>query len=924
MLRMEETMGNAIQENHRLGQATWLDYLRRGLLRSGEFAALIEQGISGVTSNPTIFEKAMTGSTDYDEELVELARLGKEPLEIYETLALGDVGSAADFLRPWHESSGGADGFASIEISPRLADDTDASVEEASRYFDALSRPNVMIKIPGTAAGIPAIRRLTAQGINVNITLLFGLTAYASVREAYLAGLREFTAAGGDPRGVHSVASFFLSRVDTAVDGILQARIDKGERSLTGLLGKAALANAKLAYRDFLDTFAGDEFLSLQAVGARRQRPLWASTGTKNPAYSDVMYVQPLIGPDTVNTMPQATFQAWLDHGQPRLTLEEGIEESRQHLDDLAEAGIDMGLVTASLLEDGIKLFSDSLDKVLANIQDKVGRLLTPTRIRAGVSLAGSEEKVQDELDGLMRSETVGRLWRKDYRLWQDDPSEISDRLGWLNVTEVMADQVGSLGSFADEVRNEAYGDVVLCGMGGSSLGPEVLRQVFASGDVRPRLTVLDSTVPETIAHLAETLDPARTLFLVSSKSGGTLETMSLYHYFRQRVGEQLGEPLAGANFVAITDPGTSLQEAGERGNFRRVFLNPTDIGGRFSVLSYFGLVPAALLGIDLMALLDRADRMREACASCVPTGQNPGAWLGAVMAGMAQTGRDKLTLLASPALASFGLWVEQLIAESTGKQGTGILPVVGEPLLEAPAYGADRFFVYLRLEGDDNAHLDDVFGRLKGAGHPVIGLEVKERYELGGEFFRWEFAVAVAGALMDIHPFNQPDVQAAKRASVEVLREYQTSGELGNEVETDGPRDLLDEAVPGDYLSLLVYAEPSADLVEALNDLRATVMRSYGLATTLGWGPRYLHSTGQFHKGGAGNGLFLLVTCASDLDLEIPGETYSFGTLLAAQARGDLQALLNAGRRVSHVHIAGNTASRLRDIAREIDGGVA
>ncbi len=911
-------MSNAVMRNYELGQATWLDYLRRGLLTSGEFAGLIRQGVSGVTSNPTIFEKAITGSNDYDEELLELARAGSDPMTIYERLAIDDVGQAADALSDWYERSGGADGFASIEVSPLLAHDTEASVVEARRFFDALSRPNIMIKIPGTREGIPAIRRLTAEGVNVNVTLIFSLRLYDEIRAAYLAGLREFMEAGGDPAGVHSVASFFLSRVDTAVDTLLQGRIAGGEADLKELLGQAALANAKIAYRDFTRTFSEDEFAAMEARGAHRQRPLWASTGTKNPLYGDIMYVQPLIGPDTINTMTQATFVAWLDHGEPRLSVEEGVSEAEEHLARLAGAGIHMDEVTDALLDDGIRLFTESLARVLANIEEKVERLLRPTRVIAGVNLGNAASQVSETLDRMTRTEFVGRIWRKDYHLWSEEPVRVTDRLGWLTVTEMMSEQLGALGSFADEVRNAGYQDAVLCGMGGSTLGPEVLRQVFGKEEISPRLTVLDSTVPETVRRVAGDIDTARTLFLIASKSGTTLETTSLYRYFYARVEDALGEG-AGANFAAITDPGTVLQEEGQRRRFRRVFLNPPDIGGRYSVLSYFGLVPAALLGMDLFSLLDRADRMREACASCVPLGQNPGAWLGAVMATMAQAGRDKLTLVISPMLESFGSWVEQLIAESTGKHGRGILPVVGEPRMEAGEYGPDRLFVYLRMENDETAELDAFCDDLKSHGHPVVGLEMREPYELGSEFFRWEFATAVAGALLEINAFDEPNVLEAKNATEAVLDLADKSGDIPAWPHTPSLEELLDTAHTSDYVGILVYAEASGTLDAALQKLRESIAARYGLATTVGYGPRYLHSTGQLHKGGPEKGIFLMVTTDHGADLPVPCNSFSFNRLLQAQARGDYQALRTNKRPIAHIHIEEDAAGSLASLATGI-----
>jgi len=351
---------------------------------------------------------------------------------------------------------------------------------------------------------------------------------------------------------------------------------------------------------------------------------------------------------------------------------------------------------------------------------------------------------VADALADLSRRDVVARMWQQDHTVWNSDPTEITNRLGWLTVSELMREQIPALQSFAQEVRNDGFRHVVLLGMGGSSLGPEVLRQTFGSAAGYPELIVLDSTVPAWVQAVTEALDLAHTLFLVSSKSGTTTEPLSLFYYFQSLVESAVGKENIGQNFVAVTDAGTPLAKLAERENFRRVFLNPPDIGGRYSVLSYFGLVPAALIGVDITALLDRADSMRKGCTTPVPVSENPGAWLGACIGTLALQGRDKLTLVTSPAISSFGLWVEQLIAESTGKDGKGIIPIVDEPLVAAAHYGDDRLFVCLRLAGDDNSTIDTALENIKSSGQPVVTIELRDRYDLGAEFFRWEFATAV------------------------------------------------------------------------------------------------------------------------------------------------------------------------------------
>ena len=913
-------MTSSIQETQRLGQSIWYDNIRRGLLTSGELERLIGLGITGVTSNPTIFEKAIAGSTDYDEALMALVRSGKGSVgELYESLAVEDIRAAADLLRPVYDRTGGADGYISLEVSPTLAHDTAGTVAEARRLFAALDRPNAMIKVPATPEGVPAVRNLIGEGINVNVTLIFSLDAHREVMEAYLDGLEALAAGGGEVSRVASVASFFVSRVDTAVDALLEERIRGGRGELEPLLGRAAVANAKLVYQGFQKAFGAGRFAALRERGARRQRPLWASTGTKNPAYSDVLYMESLIGPETVNTVPPQTLTAFLEHGRVEATLERDVDEAQETMAALERAGISMEEVTSTLLADGVASFAGSFDKLLANVDEKRARLLARGYSHPGVSLGELLPDVEATLADLQSRDVIARIWRKDHTVWRPDPKEIADRLGWLTVPDLMAEQLPALKTFAAQVRETGFRHLVLLGMGGSSLGPEVLRQTFGSAPGYPELTVLDSTVPAWVQAVTEAVDPARSLFLVSSKSGGTVEPNALYRYFRALVEGAVGKERAGSHFVAITDGGTPLERLAHEEGFRRVFRNPPDIGGRYLVLSFFGLVPAALAGMDVGALLDRADGMREACASFVPAHENPGAWLGATMATLALKGRDKLTIVPSPAVAGFGLWVEQLIAESTGKEGKGIVPVAGEPLMDPARYGDDRLFVHLRLEGDDNAGTDAALERIRAAGHPLLRLELRDRHDLGAEFFRWELATAVAGASLGIHPFDQPNVQGAKDETDRVLAEHRDSGRLPQVESPDSLQELLSRARPGDYLAIMVYARPTPALDLALAALRQRVLERHAVATTLGYGPRFLHSTGQLHKGGLEGGLFLQLTAGHTGELPIPGSEYTFGVLADAQALGDLRALQALGRRVARVRLDGDPEAAVSRLAEEL-----
>ena len=527
---------------------------------------------------------------------------------------------------------------------------------------------------------------------------------------------------------------------------------------------------------------------------------------------------------------------------------------------------------------------------------------------------------IDEILSDLRSRNIVGHIWRGDHTVWKPDPTEISDRLGWLTITDRIRDRVAGLDAFAEEIKAEGYRHVALLGMGGSSLGPEVIGQAFGSAPGYPKLIVLDSTIPDSVQAVSDEIDPVRTLFLVSSKSGTTIEPLAFYNHFRSLVDAKCAERVAGQRFAAITDPGTPLERLAELDRFRCVYLNAQDIGGRYSVLSYFGMVPAALVGVDVSTLLDRADVMRMACAPHGLVNVNPGARLGAQMAGHALQGRDKLTLVLSPSIASFGLWVEQLIAESTGKEGRGIIPVNAEPLAAPSCYGDDRLFVYVRLGGDDNDALDAAVEALEASGHPVVRLELKDRYDLGAEFFRWQFATAVAGSVLGIHPFDQPDLQQAKDETARGLQEHRETGRLPEPEEGGSLEELLSQAKPGDYLGILAYVRETPETNEAFTELRKRVMERYHIATTVGYGPRFLHSTGQVHKGGPNSGLFLQISAERGDDIPVPLEPYTFGVLADAQTLGDMRALKAQGRRVAGVRLkAQQHAEQIRRISERL-----
>jgi transaldolase / glucose-6-phosphate isomerase len=943
---------NPLKHLREHGQAVWLDFLSSRFIAEGGLKKLIERdGLTGVTSNPSIFEKAIGGSADYDASLKKAeAEDDFDVMALYERLTIEDIRNAADALRPVHEATKRQDGYVSLEVSPYLAMDTEATVVEARRLWKTVGRENLMIKVPATKAGLPAIRQLIGEGINVNITLLFSQHVYEEVVEAYLAGLEDLIGQGGNPDKVASVASFFVSRIDVSIDKLVEEHFretnDAGQRKmLAGLRGKVAIANAKLAYQSYKRLFVGARWEKLRVKGARVQRLLWASTGTKDKNYSDVLYVEELIAPDTVNTIPPATMDAFRDHGKVRASLEEHIEQAKETMAVLDRSGISIDTVTAKLVDEGVQLFADAFDKLLGAVAKKRAALLGEKLDDQVITLPVELEKlVADSLETWRRAGNVRRLWAGDAGLWTG--ADEAKWLGWLGIAEQQRKRVGSLSSLAEDIRQQGFSHIVLLGMGGSSLGPEVFAETFERQDGRPKLLVLDSTDPAQIRTIESKIDPARTLFIVSSKSGSTLEPNILKQYFFECVTRAVGVDQAGSRFIAITDPGSKLQTIAERGRFRYVAFGIPSIGGRYSVLSDFGLVPAAAMGLDVAKLLNATDIMVRSCAANVPPAHNPGVVLGTVLGVLGRAGRDKVTIIASSGIADFGAWLEQLLAESTGKQGKGLIPVDAESLGAPDVYGEDRLFIHIRLSGKADAKQDDAVIALERAGHPVVRIIVPDRYHIGQEFFRWEFATAVAGSILGINPFDQPDVEASKDKTRELTAAYERTGELPSETAllseaglalfTDekngkalGKAGTLAEYLAahfgrvqeGDYCALLAYVERNKRHRDALQDIRVLIRDRKRVATCLGFGPRFLHSTGQAYKGGPNTGVFLQITCDDPPDVQVPDQKYTFGVVMAAEARGDFDVLAERNRRVLRVHLGSHVLAgltTLKDAVRQ------
>ena len=950
---MQTETANPLKSLEQFGQSPWLDFIERQFLADGKLQEMIaKDGLKGMTSNPSIFEKAMGHGDHYDAGFKELAAKGDvDAQSIYEQLAITDIQHAADLLRPVYDATNRVDGYVSLEVSPYLALYTDDTIAEARRLWKAVGRDNLMVKVPGTDQGAPAIKALIGDGMNINVTLLFSQQAYKDVAEAFIAGLENFKSAGGDVSRVASVASFFVSRIDSQIDKQIDDRIRVGGsdvETLKRLRGKVAIANAKMAYQHYQELVGSERWKTLAAAGAMPQRLLWASTGVKDKAYPDTLYVEELIGRETVNTMPPATMDAYRDHGHGKEALTVGLDDAREILSTAKRLGLDLDKVTHDLVEDGVKQFAKAADDLLGAVSAKRNGMLGDKLVAVSSKLPEEMGKaVEKSLDDWREAGKVRKLWARDASLWTG--KDEGKWLAWLDIVANRTADLAQLKAFQEEVHQAGFTDVLLLGMGGSSLGPEVLGETFGKRGGYPALHVLDSTDPQQIAAFEKKVTLATTLVIVSSKSGGTLEPNILKAYFWDAMQKAVGKGKAGEHFVAITDPGSHMQKVAEGDHFRRIFYGDPAIGGRYSVLSNFGMVPAAAIGLDLEQFLHSAALMVRACAAGTPPLQNPGVQLGTVLGIGATHGRDKVTIVASPGIQDVGAWLEQLLAESTGKQGHGIVPVDNEPLADASHYGTDRVFAYLRLKDGPDPTQEKAITALEAAGQPVVRVEFANTLQLGQAFFLWEFATAVAGSIIGIDAFDQPDVEASKIVTKKLTSAYNDDGKLPDETPflTDGPIQLFSDAKnaaelgragttldsvmkahlarlgAGDYAALIAYIERTPEHIALLQALRTRIRDAKHVATVAEFGPRFLHSTGQAYKGGPNSGVFVQVTAQDAADLAVPGERYTFSVVKAAQARGDFDVLAERGRRALRVHIAGNLEAGLKTLASAISNAV-
>ena len=921
------------------GQSIWLSTLRRRLVDGGDLQHLIEaRSLSGIESDLQFLCGALARGNEYGAPLRRLLDEGLDVDTIGEHLLAEEARAAAEALTPLYEQSNGREGFVSIDVFSGRTGDPQSMSAAIHRAVDLIEHPNAMFKVPATDSGFAVLEAMTTEGYHIHVGPLFSVTSVRRAVEAFAGGLRRRMDSGG-AADVMSAISFGLAPLDVAVDDLLGdlIRDSSGDTSREeSLVGSIAVAAAKAACREQRELLQRQLGSDVGAPISPLQRIIWMDTATKNPRFGEFHYIEDLVGPDSGLSLSRSSLEAFHQRGVVAATLGRSVDEATEILAELADVGIDLENLGRRLEQRANDKLAAARDRFVATVGRACEALGADEHAASGVALGGGPwwgtvaeipaELVPAEVtDGL--EELMPRLWGKDPSLWSDEPQEqelIYNQLGWIDLIEPMSFESLPAERFASRLVDGDIEDIVVLGMGGSSLCAEVFRDVFGIDNV----WVLASTIPGVVKRVAEHVDPARTLVVVSSKSGTTLETRVLSDYFYGLATPILENP--GERFVAVTDPGTPLEQTAHERDFHGLWLTPPDVGGRFSAFTHFGVLPMALMELDVGAILESAQRMAASCAAEVPVSLNPGVVLGVALHEGFRTGRDKLTFLCDGGLAPFAAWAEQLVAESLGKDGVGLVPIVGEPSGDPGDYGDDRLFIGMELGPEPDARLARLLDQL-AAEHPVMRFHLDDRSEIGAELFRWELGTAVAGALMEINPFDEPAVEASKQRTIEILEaagdgspdapapvdlgngwavfaDLERDAELAARQQGEGLASWLDAhlgraAVP-DYIGLQVFLAADAETRQRLDDIRWTLRNRLGVATSLGWGPGYLHSTGQLHKGGPATGVYLLVTATDAEDLECPGFGYSFGYLARAQALGDLQALQERGRRVLRLHL--------------------
>ncbi len=912
---------NPIQSVHLLGQSLWLDNIRRDSLDSGELADRVAAGeLRGATSNPTIFESAILASENYTVDLRRFAQAGWTAERIFDQLAVDDIRAAADAFLPLFEQTNGGDGYVSIEVNPELADDTSRTIEEARRLWDAVNRPNAMIKIPATLAGLPAIESSIRAGINVNATLIFSLGRYIEVMEAYMIGLEGRLEDGGSLDHVTSVASFFVSRIDTALDEQLQEIIQRGDAAgerASSLLGKVAIANSKLAYAQFVATFQGERFQYLAARGARAQRPLWASTSTKNPEYPDTYYVDHLIGPGTVNTLPETTLKAFQDHGTPELTLTENISIARSQLQALDDLGISLAEAAERLERQGVSKFVASYRSILRTIEEKAGAFQ--------MELAALELKMQETLAELDRDEVGKRFWQEDVTLWVErdrEKAQVRRWLGWLlSEPAKMSTGVTELIRFAEEALAPEITALVLIGSGCGIFTAEILVRVLAPPDGFDFHTIRTAN-PDDIRAIKRKTSPEATLYLfVDSSSGDGIEERLLSTFWEQAVRKL--EEQTGDHFVVITKEGSKLQNWAVEQGIQKIIEADLLDDLWCSPFNWTNLLPAAFAGADLHSFVRGGVGMTRACGPLVDVTQNPGLFLGSVLAAALRSGRDKITLFADPPMEPILKWIESLLSAWRGREGSGLISIRDEPSGPWNVYGDDRLLVYVRGSGALDRRLDEWVR----AGIPVLVLETNTNPEQIGEMLvQWQIGAAIAQHLLSVNPTDHHVLHRSRAEFQHILHRLERKGELpkadplwqgdgvqlraasrGLKFTGSGLSEMIDfilaEAQKAGGLGLRLYTPVSQALQGKVARLRRALRDQLGLFSLTGSAECDL---------GLKDIVYLILIVKPRKDAAIPGKTYTFGQLFEGQALSDLAVIKNFGLPVLYLYF--DAQKRLSD----------
>lgn len=923
-----------------IGQSLWLDNINRTMLFNNSLKNLIDNyNITGLTSNPTIFENAITTSNVYDESLKIFSKKFNSIEEITYSLMIEDIQRACDLFMDIYKNTNGQDGYVSIEIPPTLNAENEI-IESATKLYEKIGKPNVMIKIQSTREGINAMKELIKRGINVNMTLIFSPENYVQVAENYIEAI-DWRMKNKLDTSVFSVASFFVSRIDTKIDKYIEDMASREENLekksyMLSLRGKAAISISLVAYSKYLELFFSENFKKYRDYGFKEQRILWASTSTKNPSYKDTLYVDELCLKHSINTLPQQTLYAFFEHGNiNREDVNRRIENAENTIKELLNLSVPLNQTLDELQVEGINKFINSYQNILKTVENKINTLnITRKQTELEIYNTNLESRIK-ELNAVNFKD---KLFSKDYTLWKKEENHIKiikNALGWIDVPLLMQKKISEIENFVNEIIKEKYKYAVLLGMGGSSLAAEVMRSLFQKPSY-PKLFVLDTTNPDWINDVEKQIKIDKTLFIFSSKSGSTVEPNSQFKYFYSKLKKKVKNP--GKNFIAITDKNTSLEKLATKHKFRKIFINPSDIGGRFSALSYFGLVPAALCGVNIRKLLEKAIQT----ISDVKNDEiknNTAFILGMFLAENYLSGKDKLTLILPKKFKNFGLWIEQLIAESTGKENKGILPVVETKFYDTETYGLDRMFVIIQNKDFKNTETESKIGSLIKLKFPVLKLYMEEPHDIAKQFYIWEIATATAGYFMKINPFDQPDVQKTKELTHIILTgrnklEIKPSFKFGkNEIYTtenvniksdikncsDLFWEILNNIDENGYFIVCAYLNNTPIINNRLEELTDIIKTNTSSASFYTFGPRYLHSTGQLFKGGKNNGTFLILTAKSKKDIKILGENYTFEKLHHAQAKGDFMALKEKQRKAILLNINDrNYEKKLTEIVKK------